>query len=166
MFPFFRMFSAFVMIRFLSLALPGHLMPIAVGDGFRFVHQRRLDVCQVPLFLRVAYLREYLLLLGVSFVFEGDHLIGGTKLRVPPSASTGSRELRHGNRCSFKSGESFVPLQLGEFFFLAAPSSSSSWSKKAGGGLALTAKPPRCRRQVLRAKKWGAPLVPSQAPLL
>lgn len=74
---------------------PGpHLVPAGAGRDLGLVDQRGLDVGQVALFLGVADLGEDLLLLGVPFVLEGDHLVGGAELRVPPAAP-GPRQLRH-----------------------------------------------------------------------
>jgi|UPI0000485F30 hypothetical protein len=42
-------------------------------------------------------LGEDLLLLGIAFVLEGDHLIGGAEFRVPPAASSG--KLGHPGGC-------------------------------------------------------------------
>lgn len=71
-----------------------YIVAVAVGTALRLVDQRRLDVRQVALLLRVAELGEDLLLVRVSFVFERDHLISGAELRVP---ATAARQLRH--RC-------------------------------------------------------------------
>lgn len=71
-----------------------HLVPVGAGGDLGLVDEGGLDVGQVPLLLGMADLSEDLLFLGVPLVLEGDHLVGSTELRVPPTAP-GPRQLRH-----------------------------------------------------------------------
>lgn len=64
-----------------------HVVAVAVGAALGLVDQGGLDVCQVSLLLRVAELREDLLLVRLPLVFERDHLVGGAQLRVPAAAA-------------------------------------------------------------------------------
>ncbi|TNN89407.1 hypothetical protein EYF80_000010 [Liparis tanakae] len=64
-----------------------HIVAVAVGAALGLVDQRRLDVRQVSLLLRVAELGEDLLLVRVSFVFERDHFIRSAQLRVSAAAA-------------------------------------------------------------------------------